>query len=84
MNQFKTAWEFTFANWKYFLMLVLPVAAVESLTAYMFLPLSDMTQPEDVVNFFSDNSIAIILLFITTTVLQISLIGGLWVVWLLN
>jgi hypothetical protein len=79
MNQFKTAWEFAFANWKYFLMLVLPVAAVESLTGYMFLPLSDVTQPEDVANFFSDNSIAIILVFITSTVLQVSLIGGLWV-----
>ena len=51
MNQFKTAWEFAFANWKYFLMLVLPVAAVESLAAYMFLPLNNVTQPEDIANF---------------------------------
>ena len=79
MNQFKTAWEFAFANWKYFLMLILPVAAVESLAAYMFLPLSEVTQPEDIANFFSDNSIAIILVFIMSTVLQISLIGGMWV-----
>ena len=79
MNQFKTAWEFTFVNWKYFLMLILPVAAVESLAAYMFLPLNDVTQPEDIANFFSDNSIAIILVFIMSTVLQVSLIGGLWV-----
>ena len=79
MNQFKTAWEFAFANWKYFLMLILPVAAVESLAAYMFLPLNDVTQPEDIANFFSDNSIAIILVFIMSTVLQVSLIGGLWV-----
>ena len=50
MNQFKTAWEFAFANWKYFLMLVLPVAAVESLAAYMFLPLYNVTQPEDIAN----------------------------------
>ena len=79
MNQFKTAWEFAFANWKYFLMLILPVAAVESLAAYMFLPLNDVTQPEDIANFFSDNSIAIILVFIMSTVLQVSLIGGMWV-----
>ena len=79
MNQFKTAWEFAFANWKYFLMLILPVAAVESLAAYMFLPLNDVTQPEDIANFFSDNSIAIMLVFIMSTVLQISLIGGMWV-----
>lgn len=79
MNQFKTAWEFAFANWKYFLMLVLPVAAVESLAAYMFLPLYNMTQPEDIANFLSDNSTAIILVFIVSTVLQVSLIGGLWV-----
>ena len=38
-----------------------------------------MTQPEDIANFFSDNSIAIILVFIMSTVLQISLIGGMWV-----
>ena len=79
MNQFKTAWEFAFANWKYFLMLVLPVAAVESLAAYMFLPLNNVTQPEDIANFLSDNSTAIILVFIASTVLQVSLIGGLWV-----
>ena len=79
MNQFKTAWEFTFVNWKYFFMLVLPVAAVESLAAYMFLPLNDVSQPEDIANFFSDNSTAIILVFILSTVLQVSLIGGLWV-----
>ena len=79
MNQFKTAWEFTFVNWKYFFMLVLPVAAVESLAAYMFLPLNDVTQPEDIANFLSDNSTAIILVFIVSTVLQVSLIGGLWV-----
>ena len=79
MNQFKTAWEFTFVNWKYFFMLVLPVAAVESLAAYMFLPLNDVSQPEDIANFFSDNSTAIILVFIVSTVLQVSLIGGLWV-----
>ena len=79
MNQFKTAWEFTFVNWKYFFMLVLPVAAVESLAAYIFLPLNDVTQPEDIANFLSDNSTAIILVFILSTVLQVSLIGGLWV-----
>ena len=79
MNQFKTAWEFAFANWKYFLMLILPVAAVESLAGYIFLPLNNVTQPEDFANFFSDNSIAIILVFIMSTVLQVSLIGGLWV-----
>ena len=79
MNQFKTAWEFAFANWKYFLMLILPVVAVESLAGYIFLPLYDVTQPEDFANFFNDNSIAIILVFIMSTVLQVSLIGGLWV-----
>ena len=45
----------------------------------MFLPLNDVTQPEDIANFFSDNSISIILVFIMSTVLQISLIGGMWV-----
>ena len=60
-------------------MLILPVAAVESLAGYMFLPLSEVTQPEDFANFFNNNSITIILVFIMSTVLQVSLIGGMWV-----
>tara|TARA_B100000674_G_scaffold323658_1_gene269808 strand:+ start:2678 stop:3370 length:693 start_codon:yes stop_codon:yes gene_type:complete len=79
MNQFIIAWEFAYTNWKYFLMLILPVVAVESLAAYIFLPLNDLSQAEDFTDFISDNSITIIVVLVASTVMQISLIGGLWV-----
>ena len=47
MNQFKSAWQFAFANWKFFLMLALPVIAIESLASYLVMPLGGLTQPED-------------------------------------
>ena len=79
MNQFKSAWQFAFANWKFFLMLALPVIAIESLTTYLVMPLSDLTQPEDFVSFFQANSLIIGMVGIVGLVLQISFLGGLWV-----
>ena len=79
MNQFKSSWEFTFSNWKYFLALGLPLIVIESLSAFLIMPLGEMTQPEDFVGFFESNGLIIGLVTITGLVLQISLIGGLWV-----
>ena len=79
MNQFKSSWEFTFSNWRYFLALGLPLIAIESLTAFLIMPLGEMTQPEDFVDFFESNALMVALIGITGLVLQISLIGGLWV-----
>tara|TARA_B100000579_G_scaffold410790_1_gene401040 strand:- start:818 stop:1492 length:675 start_codon:yes stop_codon:yes gene_type:complete len=79
MNQFKSAWKFAFANWKFFLMLALPVIAIESLTSYLIMPLGDLTQPEDFVYFFQANSLIIGMVGIVGLVLQISFLGGLWV-----
>ena len=79
MNQFKSSWEFTFSNWKYFLALGLPLIVIESLSAFLIIPLREMTQPEDFVGFFESNGLIIGLVTITGLVLQISLIGGLWV-----
>ena len=79
MNQFKSAWQFAFANWKFFLMLALPVIAIESLTTYLVMPLSDLTQPEDFIYFFQANSLIIGMVGIVGLVLQISFLGGLWV-----
>ena len=59
MNQFKSAWQFAFANWKFFLMLALPVIAIESLASYLVMPLGGLTQPEDFVDFFQANSLII-------------------------
>ena len=79
MNQFKSSWEFAFSNWRYFLALGLPLIAVESLTAFLIMPLGEMTQPEDFVDFFESNALIVGLIGIIGLVLQISLIGGLWV-----
>ena len=70
MNQFKAAWQFTFENWKYFLMLALPLIAIESTVGYLLIPLGDMTQPEDFMEFFQSNSIVIGLISITGIILQ--------------
>ena len=79
MNQFKSSWEFAFSNWRYFLALGLPLIAIESLTAFLIMPLGEMTQPEDFVDFFESNALIVGLIGIIGLVLQISLIGGLWV-----
>ena len=79
MNQFKSSWEFAFSNWKYFLTLGLPLIAIESLIAFLIMPLGEMTQPEDLVDFFESNALIVGLIGIIGLVLQISLIGGLWV-----
>ena len=78
MNQFKAAWQFTFENWKYFLMLALPLIAIESTVGYLRIPLGDMTQPEDFMEFFQSNSIVIGLVSITGIILQMAFIGGLY------
>ena len=59
MNQFKSSWEFTFSNWKYFLALGLPLIVIESLSAFLIIPLGEMTQPEDFVGFFESNGLII-------------------------
>ena len=79
MNQFKSSWEFAFSNWRYFLALGLPLIAIESLAAFLIMPLGEMTQPEDFVDFFESNALIVGLIGIIGLVLQISLIGGLWV-----
>ena len=79
MNQFKSSWEFAFSNWRYFLTLGLPLIVIESLTAFLIMPLGEMTQPEDLVDFFESNALIVGLIGIIGLVLQISLIGGLWV-----
>ena len=69
MNQFKAAWQFTFENWKYFFILALPLIAIESTVGYLLIPLGDMTQPEDFMEFFQSNSIVIGLVSITGIIL---------------
>ena len=79
MNQFKNSWGFAFANWKYFLALGLPVIAIESLIGYLIMPLGEMTQPEDFIEYFESNVLIISLVVIASILVQISLVGGIWV-----
>ena len=72
MNQFKSSWEFAFSNWKYFIMLALPVIAIESLTAFLIIPLAEISQPEDFIEFFENNSLVIGMVGLIGVVLQIS------------
>ena len=78
MNQFMDAWRFVFKNWKYFLVLALPLIAIESTVGYLLIPLGDMTQPEDFIEFLESNSLVIGLVSITGIVLQMAFIGGLY------
>jgi len=79
MNQFKNAWAYTFANWKYFLALGLPVIAVEFMVAYIVMPIGEMDHIDDIIGFFESNSSIIGLVGIAGLIIQVSFIGGLYV-----
>ena len=78
MNQFKAAWGFAFANWKFFLILGLPIIAMETILGYLVMPLNEMTQPEDFFEFFETNSLMIGLVGLIGLIVQISFLGGIW------
>ena len=78
MNQFKNAWAYAFVNWKYFLVLGLPVIAIEFMVAYLFTSLLEKNQYE-LISFFESNSLIIGLVLITGLIVQVSFIGGLYV-----
>ena len=82
MDQFNSAWKYTFSNWKYFIMLALPVIAIESLTAFLIIPLAEISQPEDFIEFFENNSLVISMVGLIGVILQISFLGGIWVSYL--
>tara|TARA_B100000767_G_scaffold199518_1_gene186485 strand:- start:115 stop:789 length:675 start_codon:yes stop_codon:yes gene_type:complete len=79
MNQFKHAWAFYINHWQYFLMLAAPVMAIEVIAAYMIMPLQNITQPEDMLEFFSVNGSVIGLVSLFGTILSISFTGGIYV-----
>ena len=78
MNQFKNAWAYAFVNWKYFLVLGLPVIAIEFMAAYLLTSLVEKNQYE-LISFFESNSLIIGLVLITGLIVQVSFIGGLYV-----
>lgn len=78
MNQFKNAWAYAFVNWKYFLVLGLPVIAIEFMAAYLLTSLVEKNQYE-LISFFESNSLIIGLVLITGLIVQVSFIGALYV-----
>ena len=82
MNQFKAAWGFAFANWKFFLILGLPIIAMETILGHLVMPLNEMTQPEDFFEFFETNSLMIGLVGLIGLIVQISFLGGIWVAYM--
>ena len=82
MNQVKAAWGFAFANWKFFLILGLPIIAMETILGYLVMPLNEMTQPEDFFEFFETNSLMIGLVGLIGLIVQISFLGGIWVAYM--
>ena len=79
MNQFKNAWAYTFINWRYFLILGLPLMSIEFTLAYLVVPLSEITQPDDFISFFESNSLIIGLVGMTGIIVQVSFLGGLYI-----
>lgn len=82
MNQFNAAWGFAFANWKFFLILGLPIIAMETILGYLVMPLNEMTQPEDFFEFFETNSLMIGVVGLIGLIVQISFLGGIWVAYM--
>ena len=78
MNQFKHAWTFYINNWQYFLMLAAPIMAIEAIAAYLISPIQGITQIEDIVDFYMNNVVLIILVVIFATLLTTSFMGGLF------
>jgi len=79
MNQFRSAWNFYFNNWQFFAVLVAPVFFVEVATAYLIMPLENVTQPDDIAEFVASNLTPLILLLFSTILLTTSLYGALHV-----
>ena len=77
MNQFKNAWNFYFNNWQYFAVLAAPVFVIEIATAYLLLPLGDIS-PENIAEYFGSNVLSIGILSAVGTVLSVGFLGSLY------
>jgi hypothetical protein len=77
VNQFNNAWNFYFNNWQYFAVLAAPVFAVEIATAYVLLPLENIS-PENIADYFGGNVFSIGILSLVGTVLSVGFLGSLY------
>ena len=71
-----------FCKLEFFLILGLPIIAMETILGYLVMPLNEMTQPEDFFEFFETNSLMIGLVGLIGLIVQISFLGGIWVAYM--
>ena len=78
MNQFNNAWNFYFHNWQYFAILAAPVFTVEIATAYLLLPIENIS-PENIAEYFGSNILSIGILSAAGTLLSVAFLGGIYI-----
>ena len=79
MNQFNRAWSFYAKNWKFFIVLAAPIMMLEIAMASMITPLQNVTQPEDILEFFNENIGFLSSVSLFGVVLSMAFMGALFV-----
>ena len=79
MNQFNLAWSFYAKNWKFFIVLAAPIMMLEIAMASMITPLQNVTQPEDILEFFNENIGFLSSVSLFGVVLSMAFMGALFV-----
>ena len=77
MNQFIQSWKFSLKNWKFFLILGLPVISIDIIYGYLVLPVEGMTQFEDIALYIDRNIGIFFLVIVIWFIVQISFLGEL-------
>ena len=76
MQQFQSAWAFFLNNFSLLVLIVLPVAVLESGIGYLIVPLENMA-PEDMLEYLSGNATPLAVLGLISMVLVVALPGAL-------
>jgi len=79
MNQFNRAWNFYAKNWKFFIVLAAPIMMLEIAMASMITPIQNVTQPEDILEFFNENIAFLGSVSLLGVVLSMAFMGALFV-----
>tara|TARA_Y100000992_G_C21156541_1_gene438909 strand:- start:68 stop:772 length:705 start_codon:yes stop_codon:yes gene_type:complete len=82
MNQFIQSWKFSLKNWKFFLILGLPVISIEIVLGYLVLPLEEIYQVEDIANYIDANIGIFFLVIVVGLIVQMSFLGGVWIAYM--
>ncbi len=79
MHQIKSSINFVKDNLNFLFLLILPIVFVDLLSSYIFLGMGEITQPEDLREYFFANQNLIFLVIIVGLVVQVSYSGGVFV-----